>query len=82
MGGNASTNAEAANVDAVGRDEYKSNPNTYQNKCPKGRMNRVPRSGGIAIFSILTPPVGEVRNHTKRAHSGSLPFANISKINA
>jgi hypothetical protein len=75
-----STNAEAANVDAVARDEYESHPNTYQNKCPKGRTNRVPRYGGIAIFSILTPPAGEVRNHTKRAHSGSLPFANISNI--
>jgi len=81
MGGNTSANAEAANVDAVARDGYESHPNTYQNKCPKGRMNRVPRYGGIAIFSILTPPAGEVINQTKRAHSGPLPFANIIKIN-
>jgi len=80
MGGNASTNAEAANVDAVGRDEYKSNPNTYQNKCPKGRMNRVPRSGGIAIFSILTPPVGAVKNRMERARVSSFHFGYIIRI--
>jgi len=80
MGGSTSTNAEAANVNAVAREGHKSHPNTYQNKCPKGQINRAPRSGAIAIFSILTPPAREVENRTKRAWVGSLFFGYISKI--
>ena len=80
MGGNTSTIAEVANVDAVAREGRESHTNTYQNKFPKGRSNRAPRSGAIAIFSILTPPAREVRNRTKRARVGSFHFDYISKM--
>jgi len=44
-----------ANLDAVGRDGRNIIANTYQNNSPKGRNERTPRSGAIAIFVILTP---------------------------
>jgi len=56
MGGSTSTNAEAANASAVARERHKSHPNTYQNKFPKGRINRAPRYGAIAILFDFDPP--------------------------
>ena len=80
MGGKTSTIAEAANANAVAREGHESSLNTYQNKCPKERSNRAPRSDAIAIFSILTPPAREVKNRAKRARVGSNHFVYISRI--
>ena len=80
MGGNTFTAAEAANIDAVSREECNLLENTYQNKYPQGRNDCTPRSGAIAIFSNLTPLKRGTKNHTERVRVGSFPFAYISKI--
>jgi len=80
MSANTSAITKAANVNAVAREESKSHANTYQNKCPKGLNNRTPCPGAIAIFSILTPPVREVKTRTKRAQVGLIPFSYIIRI--
>ena len=75
MGGNAPTIVEGENANAVSREGRESHTTTHQNKCPKFRSNRAPRSGAVAIFSILTPPAGEVKNRIKRARVGSFNFS-------
>ena len=80
MGGNAPTIAQGANANAVSREGRESHATTHQNKCPKGRSNRAPGSGAIAIFSILTSPVREVKNRMKRVRVGSIHFGYISNI--
>jgi len=80
MSGNTSTIAEGANVNAVVWEGHESHTDMYQNKCPKGQNNRAPRPGAIAIFSILTPPVREVKTRTKRARVGLIPFSYIIRI--
>ena len=80
MGGNASTIAEEANVDAAAREGRESHGNRHYNRCPKPRTNRALRSGAIAIFSVLTPPSEGGQNCTKRAQVGSFNFSYVSII--
>jgi len=76
----ASRSPEAGNTDVAARQGRDPFVNAYQNKQPKGRDDSTPRLGAIAIFAILTPLAQGVRNPTKRARVGSIPFGYISKI--
>ena len=80
MGGNTSTIAKEANVNAAARERRESHGNWHYNKCPKPRTNRAPRSGAIAIFAILTPQAREVKNRAKQPQVSSLHFEYISTI--
>jgi hypothetical protein len=78
MGRNASTAAEAANVDATARERRDPLTNMDQKKRLKARNGRTPRSAAIAIFSISAPPERGDKNSVKRACMGSFHFAYIS----
>jgi len=67
-------------VDAFAWERRESNENTYQDNCPKGRSNRAPRSGTIAIFAILTPLEQGSETARNEPNVGSIPFVYISIV--
>ena len=77
--GNTSTSPEGGKMNVEGREGREKLANTYLNACPKGRNNRVPRSGTIAFFAI-SPLEWRVENRVKRARMGSIPFILVTKI--
>ena len=77
--GNTSTSPEGGNINAEGREEHKELANTYLNNLPKGRTDRVPRSGTIAFFAI-SPLEWGTKNRVKQARMGSIPFIFVTKM--
>ena len=61
MGRNTSTITEEANVDAAAQEGRESHEHKHYNRCVKPQTNHAPHSGAIAISSVLTPLVREVR---------------------
>ena len=55
---NIPTSPKAGDVSAAARKGREKLANTHQNKCPKGQINRAPRSGAIAKNAISPPWVG------------------------
>ncbi|KAF9647807.1 hypothetical protein BDM02DRAFT_2496091 [Thelephora ganbajun] len=76
---NASRSSKVGKMNAAVREGHGPIANKYQNKYPKGRNNRAPRLGTIAIFVILTPLAQGVKNCAKRACVGSFHFGTRSK---
>ena len=76
----ASTSPKVGNVDAFARDGAHSLRNTYQDNCPKGQIERMPRSGAITTFVILTPLKWGTETARKKPKVGSIPFVLVSKI--
>jgi len=74
IGGNTPTIAEGTNVNAVSRERCESHTTMHKNKCPKGQSNRVPRSGGIAIFFDFDPPSEGGQKSRKAGPNGLNPL--------
>jgi hypothetical protein len=79
-GGNASTTAETANVNAAAREGRNLPINTYQNKFLQGQNDHTSRLGTIAVFMIWTPLTRGAKSRTTQTRMGSIPFEYISRI--